>query len=103
MATDRAKRKVRGGSIDMAWELEVRQKIQTSQVCNRLINFVKGEISLKPAQVTAALGLLRKVLPDLASTEIKGQVEHSYVAEVPPVLESSEEWERKYGNPTVAH
>lgn len=49
-----------------------RAKIQTSQLINRLNSFVKGEVTLNGAQVTAALGLIKKTLPDLASVELKG-------------------------------
>ena len=49
---------------------EWRKKIQTSMLINRLSNFVNGEIELTPAQVTAALGLLKKSLPDLSSVAL---------------------------------
>lgn len=48
---------------------EVRTKIQTSQLINRLNSFVNGEIELSAAQVTAALGLIKKTLPDLQAVE----------------------------------
>jgi hypothetical protein len=53
---------------------EVRQKIRTSQIINRLNSFIFGEIELAPHQVTAALGLIKKTLPDLAAvdTTLKG-------------------------------
>lgn len=44
---------------------EHRLKIQTTQLIKRLTSFVNSEIELSPAQVTAALGLLKKSLPDL--------------------------------------
>lgn len=46
---------------------EHRLKIQTSQLINRLTSFVNSEIELSPAQVSAALGLLKKSLPDLSA------------------------------------
>lgn len=51
---------------------EVRAKIQTTQLINRLTGIATGEITGDglSVQVTAALGLLKKVLPDLASTEL---------------------------------
>jgi len=54
---------------------EWREKIQTTMLINRLENFVKGEIKMEPHQVTAALGLLKKTLPDLASTQVSGDPE----------------------------
>ena len=57
-----------------------REKIKTSQLVNRLNAFVLGEldptsnkpVELSSTQVTAALGLLKKTLPDLTA----GQMVH---------------------------
>lgn len=49
-----------------------RLKIQTSQLINRLTDFVNSKIELNPAQVTAALGLLKKALPDLSTQALTG-------------------------------
>ncbi len=49
-----------------------RAKIQTSQLVNRLMAHVDGNVELSSTQVTAALGLLKKSLPDLASTQVSG-------------------------------
>ena len=54
---------------------EVRQKIRTSQLVNRLNAFVNGEIELSTAQVTAALGLIRKTMPDLSAMAHSGMIE----------------------------
>lgn len=51
---------------------EWRDKIQCSMLINRLESYVKGEIKLEPAQVTAALGLLKKNLPDAQAITISG-------------------------------
>jgi len=48
---------------------EVRRKIKTSQLINRLNDFVNGKISMEPHQVTAALGLIKKTLPDLSAVD----------------------------------
>src|SRR5580693_4596918 len=68
---DRARRKLRGGSIDMEWEEKTRKKIQTGMITNRLIDYVNGKIKLEPAQVTAAIALMRRYHPDLVATEVK--------------------------------
>jgi hypothetical protein len=47
-----------------------RAKIQASQIINRLQSYVNGKCQMEPAQVSAGLGLLRKVLPDLQSTAL---------------------------------
>ncbi len=99
MGADRAKRKRLGGSIDMAWENDVRLKIQGSKVVNRLIEFVNGNVVLEPAQVTAGLGLLRKVLPDLSQSENKTEVTHRYVARVPMVSTDLTEWQKQHADP----
>lgn len=53
---------------------ETRAKIQASQLVNRLQDHVHGKIDMKPTQVTAALGLLKKAIPDLSSIEAKHDV-----------------------------
>jgi hypothetical protein len=53
---------------------EVREKIQTTQILKRLNDFIFGEVKLEKSQVAAALGLLRKTLPDLTSVAVSGTV-----------------------------
>jgi hypothetical protein len=48
---------------------EVKAKIKTSQIINRLNGYALGELQMEKAQVTAALGLLKKTVPDLQSIE----------------------------------
>jgi hypothetical protein len=55
---------------------EVRQRIRTTQIVNRLNHFILGTKNgrdtclMEPHQVTAALGLLKKTLPDLQSVDL---------------------------------
>lgn len=63
-------------------QADVRSKIQASQLINRLQNFIEGKISLNAAQVNAALGLLRKSLPDLQATEHSGEIAYSLSGEI---------------------
>lgn len=51
---------------------EHRAKIQRSNILNALIEHVEGTRDMSPSQVTAGLGLLKKALPDLTSTEHTG-------------------------------
>ena len=51
---------------------DVRAKIQTSQLVNRLTDHVFGRVELSASQVTAAMGLIKKVLPDLAAVQHTG-------------------------------
>lgn len=47
-----------------------RDKIKNSNILNALIEHVEGEREMSASQVSAGLGLLRKVMPDLASTDV---------------------------------
>lgn len=64
-----------------------REKIQTSQLINRLTNHILSDNGLLNAsQVTAALGLIKKTLPDLSNVELTGKdggsIKHDWVIEV---------------------
>jgi len=48
----------------------IREKIRASQLVNRLENHVLDDLELTSSQVTAALGLLNKVVPNLQATEL---------------------------------
>lgn len=61
----------------------VRDKIRASQLVNRLEDHVFGETELTATQVTAALGLLKKCVPDLSSVgvgqdEELGPIKHEF-------------------------
>jgi hypothetical protein len=81
------RRKLGGSILGMGWEDNTRQRIQSSKVVNRLISFIEGEIVLESAQVSASLGLLKKVLPDLSA------VEHSQDGDKP--FKMVVEWQSK--------
>ncbi len=68
----------------------VRERIRASAIVRRLQKFVLGErgdqgevIEMTPPQVAAALGLIKKVLPDLSAMEWSGEVKHKHVTELP--------------------
>jgi O-glycosyl hydrolase len=67
---------------------EHRVKIQNSNILNALIEHAEGTREMGATQVTAALGLLRKALPDLSATTVAGDEEGG-----PVKLEIS--WQRK--------
>jgi hypothetical protein len=50
-----------------------RVKIQNSNILNSLIEHVEGKREMSATQVSAGLGLLKKVLPDLSSVELSGE------------------------------
>lgn len=60
----------------LSHDAKTREKIRTSQLINRLEKFVLNEdgIDLSPAQVSAALGLIKKTLPDLS--QVDGSMKH---------------------------
>jgi len=51
---------------------EHRVKIQNSNILNALVEHACGEREMSATQVSAGLGLLKKVMPDLAATTISG-------------------------------
>lgn len=53
---------------------DVRSKIKTSQLVNRLTDHALGTAEMSRSQVQAASVLLKKVLPDLQSTELSGEI-----------------------------
>lgn len=67
---------VRGHRLNPHQSERVRTAVSATQIIKRLNCFVLGneddagnKVELSPHQVSAALGLLRKVVPDLASIE----------------------------------
>lgn len=51
---------------------EVRQKIQASQLINRLQSHAFGEVEMTPTQLKAAEILLKKSIPDLSTVTHQG-------------------------------
>jgi hypothetical protein len=84
-----------GRRRDTSHSQETRDKIKITQLINRLTQHAMGEVEMTATQVTAALGLIRKALPDLAAMEVKAQIEHHTVSG--EVMDISE-WEKTYGN-----
>jgi len=60
----------RGRKAGFVMSHEHRVKIQNSNVLNALIEHAEGKRKMSPSQVTAGLGLLKKVFPDLASVAL---------------------------------
>lgn len=55
---------------------EVRQKIKASQLINRLQDHIFSEVDMTKTQVSAALGLLKKVVPDLQAMQVSGDADN---------------------------
>ncbi len=72
-----------------------RKRIQTTMIVKQLEKHVLGKVEMTATQVTAALGLIRKTLPDLQSQEIKAEVKtRQNVINAEPM--TTDEWESKY-------
>jgi hypothetical protein len=56
---------------------EHRAKIANSNILNALLEHVEGRREMSSTQVTAGLGLLKKVMPDLTHADVEGSVEGS--------------------------
>lgn len=71
--------KTRGRKPGFRMGPEHRVKIQNSNILNALIEHVEGKRDMQPSQVSAGLGLLRKVMPDLTDNMIKGEGENGEI------------------------
>jgi len=56
----------------------IRERIKADRLIDSLENHVFGEKEMSSSQVTAALGLLKKRVPDLSAIEHSGEVEHKH-------------------------
>lgn len=63
-------------STSAAYAEAVRARVRAGGIAKRLECHVLGKVEMTASQVTAALGLLRKVVPDLSATEHSGEVGH---------------------------
>lgn len=85
----------------------VRNLIRANRLVVRLQQFALGRkfqgqpVNMSPSQVRAAEVLLRKLVPDLSAVDHTGEVTHHYVALVPAVSESTEEWQKQHVPPTM--
>ena len=62
--------------FSVEYQDRLRGKIQAGMLLKKLRDHVLGRTEMSQTQVTAALGLLRKVLPELQNTEVTGTVIH---------------------------
>lgn len=64
----------RGRKAGFRMSDEHRVKIQNSNILNALIEHVEGKREMSATQVTAAVNLMKKVLPDLSSVQLDADV-----------------------------
>lgn len=55
----------------------IRERIQSERIIKKLEDHILDAQEMSSSQVTAALGLLKKRIPDLAAIEHSGEVETS--------------------------
>ena len=72
----------------------IRSNIEILQIIECLTQFVKGEIEMTGPQVTAALGLIKKALPDLSTAECAEDAAQHHTVSAEPM--SNDEWEAAY-------
>lgn len=60
-------------STSAAYAEAVRARIRAGGIAKRLEGHVLGKVEMSSTQVQAALGLLKKVVPDQQATEITGK------------------------------
>jgi hypothetical protein len=72
----------RGRQIGYKHHMLTRERIRTGYLLSRLNKHVRGEIEMSTTQLRAAEILLKKALPDLASVEHTGAIEHRNVRDL---------------------
>lgn len=53
---------------------DMRERIQTGMILSQLHRLINGDIKMSTQQVTAAVALLKKAMPDLRQVEVKGDI-----------------------------
>jgi hypothetical protein len=77
-----------------------RTKIANSQILKCLLEHITGNREMSGTQVTAGIALLKKVLPDLSSTENTTEVIHRYVARLPEKVPDTQTWQQEHDTKT---
>lgn len=70
----------KGSGKGVGLSVEHRRKIQNSNILTYLMQHALGEREMSSTQVQVGLGLVKKYLPDLQTTD--GEVEHKHSGEV---------------------
>jgi len=100
-----------GVRLNQKQDERCRASIQTTALLHRLSDFALDQpcrytrqpFTMSDTQVRAALGLLRKTIPDLAVTEIRGDADHpvQFVIRGPSPVESANDWLRLHAPQTI--
>ena len=85
--------RTRKGTSEIAWDENVRLKIKTSMLLNRLYDHVLDKCKLSITQIRSIEILLRKTLPDLSSIEMNITHKHEHTdwsdAELVAIVDNS--------------
>lgn len=74
---------------------EMRARIDTNNIIKALSSHVEGNKPMESTQVTAALGLLKKTLPDLAAITVSGDQDNPFLIKdisSKPLEQNSAQW-----------
>ena len=74
-----------------------RAKIKVGNILTRLHGLIAGTVDMPPHAVSAALGLLKKVLPDVTSVEITADITTSKVIRTPSISPDNASWLQQHG------
>lgn len=88
--------------LDHAFVESMRERIELATIIDKFQNHVRDadKYPMSSTQLKAGEVLLRKVMPDLISTELKGDIRHHDVSDKPL---SDDEWSRAYGAESATH
>jgi len=78
----------RGRTAGFRMSDEHRVKIQNSNILNALLEHVEGKRDMTATQVSAGIGLLKKVLPDLSAVSMDASVTHEVGDSVSALMEA---------------
>ena len=83
-------------STSPSYAEKVRARIKAGGILDLLQKHISGKRKMEQSQVAAALGLLRKVVPDVSAVEHSGEVTQNHVARIPAVQQNSEQWQQQH-------
>lgn len=89
------------GTRDIPWSEQTRDRIKTSMLIKELEKHILGKREMATTQVTAALGLLRKTLPDLAASEHRSEQTVTFVMQGIPEAPTEKQWLEHHAPPSL--
>ena len=80
--------KKRGRTKGFVMSESHRVKIQNSNILSMLIKNAEGKQDMSSGQVSSALGLLKKVMPDMSAVTVDAEVNHNISDDMQDILNS---------------